>query len=164
MLWWMPKINNWLHGYIQPLRNNSCRENGWDLLQFDHVFCLTFQGTNAQTAATPHQQPCRCIHFCLSKINLACGSTVEPLKKKPCWWICWHSFGLCGTNIPFFSSHFSYENCQKFGFKFTIFGLWHLGAGCAWSDHESVCVYIYIYICMYLYVNLTKFVYVCIHI
>ena len=88
MLWWMPKINNWLHGYIQPLRNNSCRENGWDLLQFDHVFCLTFQGTNAQTAATPHQQPCsyttqlECIHFCLSKINLACGSTVEPLKKK----------------------------------------------------------------------------------
>ena len=80
-------------------------------------------------------------------------------KKKPCWWICLHSFGLCGTNIPFFSSHFSYENCQKFGFKFTIFGLWHLGAGCAWSDHESVCVYIYkyTYVCTYMSIWLNLF-------
>jgi hypothetical protein len=47
-------------------------------------FCLTFQGTNAQTTATPcsYTTQLECIHFCLSRINLACGSTVEPLKKK----------------------------------------------------------------------------------
>ena len=140
------QLATWLHS--TPSKQQLRFENGWDLRQFDPVFCLTFQGTNAQTTATPQQQPCsyttqlECIHFCLSRINLACGSTVEPLKKK-WWWICRRSFGLCGNNIPFFPSHFSYESCHKFGFKLTIFGLWHLGTGCTWSDHDSVCVYIH---------------------
>ena len=163
MLWWMPKINNWLHGYIQPLRNNSCRENGWDLLQFDHVFCLTFQGTNAQTAATPHQQPCRCIHFCLSTINLACGSTVEPLKKNHVGEYADIHLG-CVELTYHFSHHIFRTKIARNLDSSSPSSVCGTSAPAAPDRTMNLYVYIYIYICTYLYVNLTKFVYVCIHI